>query len=126
MSFASGSIRELTNARALDVSVVNGTGDQLTGFDPSRPASAALTSVASSTTSVSLLASNVNRRQFFIFNDSTKTLRIAYAATASATAFTELIAAKQQSKSSIDGYTGDISGIWEAANGFARIAEITT
>ena len=121
-----GSLRDLQNARALDVAVVDGNGDQLTGFDSSRPASAAITSVASAATSTVLLPANPARRRVIFYNDSTKNLRVAFAATASATAFTALLPGKSLYESDLNDYTGIISGIWEAANGFARITEITT
>lgn len=94
--------------------------------DPSRPANAALTSVAASASSVSLLASNAARRQVIIVNDGNKTLYIAFAATASATAFTVRLGGGQEFVSEMNSYTGAISGIWDSANGSARITEITT
>lgn len=94
--------------------------------DPSRPANATLSSVAASVTSVSLLASNAARRQVIIVNDGNKTLYIAFAGTASATAFTVRLGGGQEFISEMNSYTGAISGIWDSANGSARITEITT
>jgi hypothetical protein len=94
--------------------------------DPSRPASAALTSVAASAISVSLLASNAARRQVIIVNDGNKTLYIAFAATTSTTAFTVRLGGGNEYVSELNSYTGAISGIWDSANGSARITEITT
>ena len=132
MSLLTASVRELTNARALDVALVDANGDQLTTFDvnvvnatPAPPATAALTSVASSIVSVLLLASNANRKKFVIFNDSIRTLRVAFAATASATAFSVLLASGGSYVSAVNDYTGDVAGIWNIANGFARVTEIT-
>mgnify|MGYP001566810534 FL=1 len=121
-----GSFRTIGDARAADVAVVDGFGNQLTGFDSSRPATATLTSVASSAVSVVLLASNAVRRRFIIVNDSTKLLYVALAATASATAFSIPIAKEGVYESPLNDYTGVISGIWTSANGFARVTEITT
>lgn len=117
---------DLGDVRASAVAVVNTAGVQLSGFDQSRPATAALTSVAGSATSVSLLAANAARRQVFIDNDSTKTLYVAFAATATIAAFTLRIASGQSWESELNGYTGAISGIWTSANGNARITEVTT
>jgi len=125
MTHLTASVRELTNARAIDVAMVDATGDQLTGFDSSRPASAVLTSVAGSAVSVVLLAANAARRQWMIVNDSTKTLKVAFAATASATAFSILLGAGAAYESSRDSYTGVIAGIWASANGNARMTEIS-
>jgi len=125
MSLLGASIRSLTNARPLDVAMNDANGDQLTGFDSSRPATAVLTTVAASVVSVLFLASNVARRQAGIVNDSSKTLYLAFAATASTTAFTKLLGAGAQYETPLDGYTGAISGIWSSASGNARITEIT-
>jgi len=127
MSLIAATIRALTNARALDVSVVDAAGNQIVNFDggPTPPPNATLTTVPASATSVPLLASNANRRQVFIHNDSNADLKIAFAATASDTAYTVLIPRNSQWESSLNGYTGAISGIWFAAVGSARITEVT-
>ena len=132
MSLLSATLRFLTNARSLDVSVVDGNGDQITSFsgsgpfDPSRPANAAITSVASSITSVQLLASHAARRQVIIVNDGNRALLIAFAATATTAAYTLRLGGGQEYVSVLNSYTGEISGIWNVANGSAVITEITT
>lgn len=120
-----GSVRELANARALDTVIVDVNGDPVTFTTTAPPATATLTSVPSSVTSVVLLASNASRKKFHIVNDSSKTLKIAFAATASATSFTVLLASQASYESELNDYTGTISGIWSAANGSARITEVT-
>ena len=121
-----GSSRSIGDARPLDVVLLDANGDPVFGFDPTRPSAAVLTSVALSTTSVILLASNLARRKFVIVNDSNRTLRVAFAATASASAFTVLLPAGGATEGDLDGYTGDISGIWQqAGSGSAQITEIT-
>ena len=125
MSLLSASLRFLTNARAQDVAMVDANGDQLTGFNPSRPATATLTTVAASAVSVSLVASNAARRQVVIVNDGNKSLYVAFAATASTTAFTVRLGGGNEFVSELDSYTGVISGIWDVAAGSARITEIT-
>ena len=117
---------DLGDVRASAVAIVDSAGVQIPGFDGSRPTTATLTSVAGSVVSVSLLAANAARRQVFIDNDSTKTLYVAFAATATTAAFTVRIASGQSWASVLNGYTGAISGIWVAANGNARITEVTT
>lgn len=121
-------IFDLLNNRAQAVAVVDANGDQITNFTSvaTPPANATLTSVASSASSVSLLAANASRRRFRIHNASSKTLYVAFGATASATAFSVLIASNANYESPLNDYTGDISGIWASANGFARITEVTT
>lgn len=124
------SILELLNNRAQAVAVVDANGDQITDFSstvtfPDPPSTAALTNVTSSASSVAILAANANRRQFLIYNDSSKTLRVAFGVTASATAFSILIPSKGSYESPMNGFTGDLNGIWDSANGFARVTEVT-
>jgi hypothetical protein len=121
-----GSFRELTDARPADVAIVDLNGTQLSGFDQSRPSTSVITSVPASITSVTLLAANAARRQFFINNVSGKILRVAFAATASTSAYTILIAANGAYESPLNGYTGLITGIWAGTGGTAIITEVTT
>jgi len=119
------SARVLTNAQPLDVVINDANGDQLTGFNPSRPGVGTITSVAASVTDVTLLAANAARRQFMIYNDSIRVLKVALDGVASATNFSFAIGAGGFYESEENGYTGVIHGIWNIANGDARITEIT-
>jgi hypothetical protein len=86
----------------------------------------ALSSVAASTTSVQLLAVNPNRRSFYIVNDSTSgNLYVAFAATASLTAYTVKLSPGLSLTPDPVTYRGAVSGIWDAAVGNARITEVT-
>lgn len=94
-----------------------------------RPATAVLANVAGSATTVVLQAANGSRLGWTCYNDSTKDLMIAFAATASATAFTVLV---PKIASGVGGYyelpfayTGVISGIWTGTNGAARVTELS-
>ena len=126
MGFFTASIRELTNARAADVAIVDANGDHVTGFDSSRPATAVLTTVIVTTVSISLLASNAARRRFIIHNDSTGTMFVAFAATATATAFTIELAGNNTYESPLNDYTGAISAIRAVGTSNVRVTEITT
>lgn len=98
---------------------VSPAGYDLTG-------TAALSSVAASASSVSLLAANTARKGVTIVNDSTATLYLAYAATASTTSYTyKLQAGETFEMPGLPYYGGAISGIWSAANGNARITELS-
>ena len=121
-----GGFFELTNQTAAAVAMVDGNGDQITGFDSSRPANSALTSVSASITSVTILAANAARRQALIRNHGTKKLYIAFGATASLASFTKEIPANSDYELPLNGYTGVISGIWNVANGSALVTEVTT
>lgn len=127
MALIEGSLFELTNNRAQAVAVVDADGLQITSFSSAAvpPSSATLSSVPSSATSVTLLAANANRRKFIIINAGSKILYVAYAATATTSAYTISIAANGVYESEVNDYTGVISGIWNAVNGAAKITEIT-
>ena len=84
---------------------------------------ATLTNVSSSVTNVTLLSSNASRKMATIFNDSTTNLFVKFGATASATSFTVKIALGGYYELPIPVYTGQIDGIWDVANGSARITE---
>jgi hypothetical protein len=92
---------------------------------PSKPATATLANVASSASSVTLQASNAARMGWSIFNDSTSVLYLKYGTTASATSYTVQIPAGGYFEVASPVYTGRIDGIWAAANGNARVTELT-
>lgn len=83
---------------------------------------ATVAQVASSATSVTLLAANTSRREAIIFNDSTQVLYIKYGTTASATSYTAQLGTGDTLIE--DKYTGRIDGIWAAANGNAYVTEV--
>jgi len=126
MALLGASLRTLTDARPMDVSIVDGTGAHVTSFaTPTPPANATLTSVVTSTTSAVLAALNTSRRQLIIVNDSNKVLYIAFAATATSTAYTVQLGGGATYVSPLGGYTGVVSGILQAATGNARVTEVT-
>lgn len=110
---------------ALQVAVVSGgTGGGSSG--PTQSNTQAKSSVAAAITTSQLLAANPNRLGFTIFNDSTADLKISLGDPASATNFTVKVRADgyyEQLEGTI--FTGAIHGIWSAANGAARITELT-
>jgi hypothetical protein len=95
---------------------------------PVRPgacATATPANVGSSTTSVTLFASNGSRLGAILVNDSTSMLYLKYGATASATSYTYAIEAGGTWEMPGPIYTGVIDGIWTSANGNARTTELT-
>lgn len=79
--------------------------------------------VASSATSVTLLASNADRIKFIMYNDSTQDCYVYYqGAAASTTDFTWLMPAGSTLEEWH--YTGEVRGIWSSASGSMRITEI--
>ncbi len=89
-----------------------------------KAATSAVTSVASSASSVQLLASNANRIFASIYNESSKQLYIKLGTTASNTSYSILLMPNSYWEVPND-YTGEIDGIWAAAQGNARITELT-
>lgn len=107
----------------------DGSGNLLTSTAGSlnvvqQAATGTLTNVASSATSVVILASNANRKAATVYNDSTQILYLKFGTTASTTSFTAPLAAATYYEVP-GGYTGEIDGIWASANGNARVTEIT-
>lgn len=93
---------------------------------PAQAATATLTNVSGSATSVTLLASNAAREGAMFFNDSAAALYLKYGATASTSSFTVKIPAGGYHE--IPGpsiYTGIIDGIWDSATGTVRVTELS-
>lgn len=107
----------------------DGSGNLLTSTAGSlnvvqQAATGTLSNVASSATSVVILASNSSRKAATVYNDSTQILYLKFGTTASTTSFTAPLAAATYYEVP-GGYTGEIDGIWASSNGFARVTEIT-
>ena len=91
-----------------------------------RCATATVTSVNDTASSISLLASNTSRLGATFFNDSTSTLYLKLGTTASTTSFTTKIDPDGYWELPAPAYTGAIDGIWSAdASGAARITELS-
>lgn len=97
---------------------------------PAFASTSTLTAIACSTTSVTLLNANNNRRTAIIINDSTADLYIVFSTSAASTAnFSGFLAGKvgnTPSFMSFDGedYSGRVNGVWVGTvNGNARITE---
>ena len=88
------------------------------------PRTPTTTSVASSASSVTLLASNVNRKGLSIYNDSTSVLRLSFSTPATAAnSFTTLAANSLLLLDQQLIVTNTIYGIWSSANGTAQVTE---
>jgi len=88
-------------------------------------ATATRTSVASSTSTVTLLAANANRLWCGLVNESTARLVGAYGSGASLSSYTFRVEPGYTWEKPDDGYVGIITAVWEAANGNARCTEVT-
>jgi hypothetical protein len=89
-------------------------------------ATSAITRVASTTLSTTILASNANRLNATIYNESTSVLYLRFGATATNTQYTVQLAAGAYYELPVARvYTGVLDGIWVAANGAAMVTELT-
>src|SRR5271165_3908794 len=121
----SSSTPSLTNGQQIALQV-NSSGSLLTSSTPATSSTSTITSVGGATSSTSLLASNTSRKGAYFFNDSTAILYLAFASSASTTAYTVQIASNgfyEMPNPTV--YTGSIFGIWSAANGNVRITELS-
>ena len=79
--------------------------------------------VAASTSAQELLAPNVNRTAFTVYNDSGKKLFLIFGAGGSTSDFSVLLNSKAFFEFS--GYTGEVRGVWDGSGGDARLTEFT-
>lgn len=88
-----------------------------------QPRNAVTSNVASSASSVTLLAQRQGRVGFCVYNDSTQVLYVKYGTTASATSYTVQVIAGGFYECPFE-YSGRVDGIWASANGNARLTEV--
>jgi hypothetical protein len=118
-----------TTAVTGNVTVVQPTGSNLHIQCDSGCSTAALSAVATesnvsaSASNVTVLALNAARKGAVIYNDSGSYLYLKLGATSSATSFTNKVAPGQSFQLPVNGYTGIIDGIWDVADGTARVTE---
>jgi hypothetical protein len=93
----------------------------------SRPATAAITRVATSTTSATVLAANTSRKGFIVVNESAATMYLKFGATASATSYSIPIAAGGTYDSTGVGalHPGVLDAILASGTGNAQVTEFT-
>jgi hypothetical protein len=92
---------------------------------PTSASTSSVTSVGASVTSVTLLASNSNRKGATFYNDSTSYLYLKLGATASNVSFTLKMAPNSYFEMPLPVYTGIIDGIWISVNGAVSVTEFT-
>lgn len=105
-----------------DVEIKNDVGNPIPTSVPLRTPTTS--SVASSATSVTILAANASRRGISVMNDSTSVLRLSF--TTPATSANAFIAMQPQSFLYLDQQLmvgNAVYGIWTSANGTAQVTE---
>jgi len=88
-----------------------------------KPSTTNTSSVAASTTNVTLLSSNLTRLGATVYNDSMSLLYIKLGPTATLSDFTIKLFPLSYYEVPY-GYTGEIDGFWSNSSGFARIGEL--
>lgn len=111
-----------TAATPLQVSLANAP---TVVVQQAKAGTSALTNVASSATSVTVLAANANRLGATLYNDSSQNAYVKFGATASATSFTKIMLPQDFLDITQFKWTGTIDVIWVSANGFMRVTELT-
>lgn len=87
---------------------------------------ATLTNVNGTVSSTTLLAANTARLGALIYNDSTAIMYLAYASTATTTAYTTQVPSQALFELPVAPvYDGIITAVWASANGAARVTELT-
>lgn len=121
------SVQNTVTVQATDLDIRNLSSAQDSvnvGNFPASPTTGSNSSVAGSTSQVTLLAANANRKGATIYNDSTlNALKISLGGTTTSTSFTLVIASTGYYEVPY-GYTGIITGVFASATGAARITEV--
>jgi hypothetical protein len=121
-----------TDPSAAEQAIINDVWDQSkhllrvgTEAGGGGPSVATQTSVASSASSVTILAANLNRQGAMVYNDSTAILYLLLGVgTASTTNYSVQLASQGFFETPFS-FNGQLTGIWASANGSARVTETT-
>jgi hypothetical protein len=95
------------------------------GGTSSTSGTATISTVVASASTAVILNANTSRKGMILYNDSASAMYLAYAATASTSAFTFKIPANSGFEMPGPTYTGTLSAIWDSTTGNARITELT-
>lgn len=115
MSLLSGSVREVGDARPMDIVLLGADGLPVYGFNQSRPANSQLTTLTFLAVTQVIAAANPARRRLIVYNATNKTLFLAFAATATLTAYTVPVAVNASYELDGSEYAGVVSGILAGA-----------
>jgi len=114
-------VATIPNATVINTIDTGSGHTQAVGF---QAGTATHSNVSASATNVTVLAANTARLGATIYNDSNSPVNIKLAATASATSFAVRMSPGGYYEIPF-GYNGIIDGIWDVANGSARVVEFT-
>lgn len=103
-----------------EVEITNDLGNPIP-VRQSGATAATVTRVAASVTAVTLLVTDANRAQAIVYNETTATLYVKLGVGATITDYTIKVAGNGGYYEVPIRYLGPVSGIWDAATGFAQI-----
>lgn len=119
-----GTTREAGASNPAEVLILDDLGNPVAQLSAT-VAAAGVTAVASSVTVVTLAAANTDRRTLSIYNDGKNPLFVKLGTAATLTDFTVMIDKQEYYELPSPIYTGEITGIWSAVDGSARVTEGT-
>jgi hypothetical protein len=119
-----GTSREAGAANPADVIILDDLGNVVVPAT-SVVGTSNVASVASSATVVTLSAADTARRALSIYNDGKNRLYVKLGTAASLTDFTVMIDKQEYYELPSPTYTGEITGIWDAVDGSARVTELS-
>lgn len=125
MSLITGSVREVGDARPMDVVLLNSAGQPVFGFDPSRPSTATQTQLTFTAAAQAIAAANAARRQLIVVNNTNKTLFLSFAGAATLSNYAIPVASGATYIGDLNGYTGDVSGILASAPSSSNKVNVT-
>ena len=118
------SLGQKTKANSTSVTLANDQGAVTTNMQ--RATASTVTAVASSATSVQIVAANAARLGLSIYNDSTYSLYLRYGSgAASSSDFSVLLQSGALYEVPDRSVTLEVRGVWSSANGNARATEAT-
>lgn len=96
---------------------------QVIAHDPAL--AAAVSSVDSSTTVVTLKAANTSRRGLWLYNNSTASAYVKAGSAATSSDFSFIVGAGEYYEFPVPMYTGIVTALWASQNGSMKVTELT-
>jgi len=123
-SYSNGTWNHLSLDTSGNLRVLASQGTTPWAVVTNKATNSSVTSVASSASNVTLLAANANRVFASIYNESSKTVYVKMGSGASNTSYSIFLMPNSYWEVPSD-WTGQIDAVWSAANGSARVTELT-
>jgi len=108
---------------AYPVVLVDQTGAAMTSLAGAGPSTGTVTSITSAAATTTLSGPNAARKGLTVTNESTANLYVKLGTAASLTSYTVKLVPNAYWEMPFN-FTGPVTGIWDAANGFARVTTL--